>query len=76
MGRENASRWYLLAAAALLLALAALDRPLITLAAAACGLVVGLVLAARGRLGRISAVGMIGFGLAAALALFNLWRGH
>ncbi|MGC8780591.1 MAG: hypothetical protein ACP5UQ_06970 [Anaerolineae bacterium] len=76
MAPQSANRWYLLSTAAFLLALAALNQPPITLAVATCGVIVGLILAARGRLGRSGVVGVIGYALAAALALFSLWRGR
>ncbi|MCX7671594.1 MAG: hypothetical protein N2439_16185, partial [Anaerolineae bacterium] len=56
----NANRWYLLSAAALLLALAALNRPTLTLVVAAAGGAVGLFLLARGQIKRSGLVGVVG----------------
>ncbi len=69
-----ASNWYAVAAAVVLLALAALNRPWVTLVAAVCGLGIGLVLAVRGPLGRSGIFGMVGFALAAGLAAFTLLK--
>ncbi len=66
----------MVAAAAVLLALAALDRPWATLLVAVAGFGIGMWLAARGQLGRSGIVAALAFVLAAALALFNLLRGR
>lgn len=69
-----ASNWYTLVAAVGLLALAVLNKPWVTLAAAALGSVAGLLLVARGPLGRGGVFGFAGWVIAAALAIFTLLR--
>jgi hypothetical protein len=72
----SASQRYVVFAAALLLALAAFDRPWATLIVAVAGFGIGMWLVARGQLGRSGIVAALAFVLAAALALFNLLRGR
>lgn len=70
----SASRWYALAAAVVLLALAFLNTWWATLIVAALGCGVGFWLARRGPLGRSGVIGLAGFGIAAGLAVFALTR--
>lgn len=70
----SAAQGYTLAAAIALLALAIINVPAVTLAAATIGFGVGVWLASRGSLGRGGVIGVVGYMIAVALALFALAR--
>lgn len=70
----SAAQGYTLAAAIVLLAMAIINVPAATLIAATIGFGVGVWLASRGPLGRGGVVGVAGYVIAVALALFELVR--
>ncbi len=70
----SAANWYTLIATVLLLALAVLGNPWVTLIASTLGIAAGLLLVARGPLGRGGVFGFVGCVIAAALAVFVLLR--
>jgi hypothetical protein len=74
MVKPTASEAYAMFAAAILLLVAIINRPPVTLGVAAAGLIAGAVLARRGPLSRAGMIALAGFAAAGALGAFALLR--
>ncbi len=74
MARPSLAEGYGIAAAVLLILLAVVNVPAVTLAVSAVGLLVGLFVIRRAGLTRTGYIAVAGFAAAAALALFVLLR--